>query len=64
MECKQRYTYNSEFKRVEENIKVTKINVLKEIASVYNPHGLLCPVILQGKVLLQNLWKKQLEWDS
>ena len=48
-------------KHVKENLKVTKRNVLKEIASVYDPLGLLCPVILRGKVLLQNLWKKQLD---
>ena len=51
-------------KHVKENLKVTKRNVLKEIASVYDPLGLLCPVILRGKVLLQNLWKKQLDWDD
>ena len=51
-------------KHVKENMKVTKRNVLKEIASVYDPLGLLCPVILRGKVLLQNLWKKLLEWDN
>ena len=39
-------------KHVKENLKVTKRNVLKEIASVYDPLGLLCPVILRGKVLL------------
>ena len=51
-------------KNVKENMKVTKRNYLKEIASVYDPRGLLCPVILLGKVLLQNLWKKQLDWDD
>ena len=42
-------------KHVKENLKVTKRNVLKEIASVYDPLGLLCPVIFWGNVLLQNL---------
>ena len=31
---------------------------------MYDPLGLLCPVILWGKMLLQNLWKKQLDWDD
>ena len=26
--------------------------------------GLMCPVILRGKVILQNPWKKQLDWDD
>ena len=51
-------------KHVNENMKVKKRNVLNEIASVYDPLGLLCPFILRGKVLLQNLWKKQLDCDD
>ena len=51
-------------KYAKENLKVTKRNVLKEITSVYDPLGLLCPVNLWGKVLLQSLWKKKLDWDD
>ena len=50
--------------KVKEITSVTKRNVLKEIASIYDPIGLLCPVILRGKVLMQSLWKKQLDWDD
>ena len=46
------------------NVIITKRQVLKEIASVYDPLGFLCPVILRGKVLLQLLWKKHLDWDD
>ena len=50
--------------KVKENTIVTKRSVLKEIASIYDPIGLLCPVILRGKVLMQSFWKKQLDWDD
>ena len=36
----------------------TKRSILKEIASVFDPLGLFSPVLLNGKVLLQSLWKK------
>ena len=43
---------------------MTKRNVLKEISSVFDPLGLFSAVLLKGKVLLQTLWSKQLDWDD
>ena len=42
----------------------TKRSILKDIASVFDPLGLFSPVLLNGKLLLQSLWKKHLEWDD
>ena len=42
----------------------TKRKVLKQIASVYDPLGLFCPVTLTGKLFLQELWLKKLNWDE
>ena len=44
--------------------KPTKRSVLREIASVFDPLGLFSPVLLQGKVFLQSLWSKHIEWDD
>ena len=43
---------------------LTKRAVLKQIASVYEPLGLFSPVTLQGKLFLQKLWIKKLDWDE
>ena len=43
---------------------LTKWAVLKQIASVYDPLGLFSPVTLQGKLFLQKLWIKRLDWDE
>ena len=43
---------------------VTKRQVLKTIASVYDTLGLFSPVTLQGKLFLQELWSKKLSWDE
>ena len=43
---------------------ISKRQPLKQIASVYDPLGLFCPVTLQGMLFLQELWNKKLSWDG
>ena len=48
----------------DENQITTKRNVLKCVASVFDPLGLLSPVLLSGKILIQSTWTKGLDWDD
>ncbi|VDO76067.1 unnamed protein product [Heligmosomoides polygyrus] len=43
---------------------VTKRTVTMQLASVYDPLGLLVPVLLPAKVFLQSLWKDEYSWDT
>ena len=43
---------------------VSKRQVLKHIAAVYDPLGLFSPVTLPGKLFLQELWNQKLSWDE
>jgi Pao retrotransposon peptidase len=43
---------------------VTKRTVLSNIASLYDPLGLAGPIVVTAKLLLQNLWRKQIDWDQ
>ena len=43
---------------------LTKRTLLKQIASVYDPLGIFSPVTLPGKLFLQELWTKKLDWDE
>ncbi|XP_060608441.1 uncharacterized protein LOC132760480 [Ruditapes philippinarum] len=43
---------------------VTKRVILSKIASVFDPLGIFSPVTLRGKVLIQTLWKKKVDWDQ
>lgn len=44
--------------------KSTKRTMLSEIFQLFNPLGLLGPVILIAKLLIQELWQTQIDWDS
>ncbi|XP_029172074.1 uncharacterized protein LOC114941308 [Nylanderia fulva] len=43
---------------------ITKRKILSEIAKIYDPLGLLGPVILYAKQLLQDLWRCRIHWDE
>ncbi|XP_043498684.1 uncharacterized protein LOC122521989 [Polistes fuscatus] len=44
--------------------KITKRRILSEIAKIYDPLGLLGPIILTAKILIQDCWKTKVEWDE
>ncbi|GJQ87162.1 hypothetical protein Trydic_g8746 [Trypoxylus dichotomus] len=44
--------------------KATKRSVLSTIAQVYDPLGLVSPVITNVKILIQKLWEAKLGWDE
>ncbi|XP_071628423.1 uncharacterized protein [Temnothorax longispinosus] len=38
--------------------------MLSQIASLFDPLGLVGPVIVKAKILLQQLWQNKLDWDE
>ncbi len=46
------------------NLSLTKRNVLKRIAAVFDPLGLVSPFIVVAKILLQELWTRGYDWDD
>lgn len=48
----------------ERSKKVTKRSILSQVALYYDPLGLLGPVIVKAKILIQSLWKLQLDWGE
>ncbi|XP_063972071.1 uncharacterized protein LOC135159938 [Diachasmimorpha longicaudata] len=43
---------------------VTKRKISSDLAKIFDPLGLVGPVIMKGKIILQQLWKEKLGWDD
>ena len=44
--------------------KPTKRNILSKIASIFDPIHFVAPVVVQAKILMQQLWQFKCEWDD
>ncbi|XP_015116785.1 uncharacterized protein LOC107040961 [Diachasma alloeum] len=47
-----------------DELKVCKRNILSEIPQIYDPLGVLSPVVIRGKLLMQETWSGKLGWDD
>uniref|UniRef100_A0A915CXJ7 HAT C-terminal dimerisation domain-containing protein n=1 Tax=Ditylenchus dipsaci TaxID=166011 RepID=A0A915CXJ7_9BILA len=54
----------SEFPNKSSIHQLTRKTVLSELASTYDPLGLVAPAILQSKMFFQTLWEEKQEWDT
>lgn len=46
------------------NNKLTKRIILSDLNRIFDPLGFLAPVLIRGKIFLQQLWATKLDWDS
>ncbi|GFW71525.1 uncharacterized protein TNCV_2309601 [Trichonephila clavipes] len=46
------------------NSSYTKRDVLSSIAKIFDPVGLMAPLISEAKIFLQRLWRSKLEWND
>lgn len=47
-----------------ERIRLTKRTLLSDIHKVFDPLGFFAPVLIKGKIFLQQLWQLKTEWDT
>ena len=43
---------------------ITKRSILQDSSRVYDPLGILSPVIIRTKLLMQELWQHSIDWDK
>ncbi|XP_051168523.1 uncharacterized protein LOC127286209 [Leptopilina boulardi] len=44
--------------------EITKRTILSDIARIFDPLGLLSPIIVCAKLMIQHLWKNKIDWDQ
>ncbi|XP_067215149.1 uncharacterized protein [Linepithema humile] len=44
--------------------RITKRTILSIIACIFDPLGLIVPIVVTAKLILQQLWQLQLDWDE
>ena len=64
----QWYTERDEFgvksPKFELNVIPTKREVLQKISEIFDPLGMISPVMIKMKIFMQDLWKEKLEWND
>lgn len=55
------FQYNHKPKMID---KVTKRRILSDIAQIFDPLGLIGPALIQARMIMQELWMLQLDWDE
>lgn len=56
------FQYNFQTKCI--NKYVTKRHILSYISKIFDPLGLIGPIIIKAKIMLQQLWQLSLDWDE
>lgn len=51
-------------KEIPENTKITKRFIMSNSFKIFDPLGLISPIIIQAKMLLQRLWSENIDWDT
>ncbi|XP_025191576.1 uncharacterized protein LOC112591858 [Melanaphis sacchari] len=56
--------YNVRESKKIEGMPVTKREMLSDIAAIFDPLGLVGPLIVRAKIILQSLWHEKIDWDE
>lgn len=51
-------------RNISSNVPLTKRGVVQAVARLFDPLGLMCPVVVKAKLLVQRLWVKGYGWDD
>ncbi|GFW36042.1 integrase catalytic domain-containing protein [Trichonephila clavipes] len=50
--------------KISDKVNFSKRDVLSEIARLYDPLGLIGPIVTKTKIFIQELWKIKLDWSE
>ena len=57
-------SYNLSLREINKSFIPTKRGMLSVLCSIYDPLGFIAPCILEAKLIVQECWKRNLDWDD
>ncbi|XP_045471473.1 uncharacterized protein LOC123678479 isoform X1 [Harmonia axyridis] len=58
------YNISQELGYLKENKNITKRSILSAISQLFDPMGLVSPIVMKAKFILQLVWKEKEDWDE
>ncbi|XP_057338496.1 uncharacterized protein LOC130676359 [Microplitis mediator] len=50
--------------KTSQTLSITKRTITSEAAQLFDPLGLISPVIVKAKIIIQDLWLQKVDWDD
>ncbi|RLU17691.1 hypothetical protein DMN91_009927 [Ooceraea biroi] len=57
-------TFHFRFQPLDPSVTPTKRLILSRVAQLFDSLGWLSPITITGKIIIQRLWKAQVDWDE
>ncbi|XP_055601798.1 uncharacterized protein LOC129750780 [Uranotaenia lowii] len=51
-------------KDIDEQAGTTKRNILSEVQKIFDPLGIVSPIVVLGKIIMQDIWSIKVKWDE
>ena len=48
----------------DDNHAISKRSLVSNVAKIYDPLGIYLPVTIRGRILVQDVWRRKVDWDT
>ncbi|XP_055590011.1 uncharacterized protein LOC129742175 [Uranotaenia lowii] len=50
--------------QIDQQAGTTKRNILSEVQKIFDPLGIVSPIVILGKIIMQDIWSVKINWDD